>query len=172
MFINWEPTLYIDPKDLTPAEHGIPVLSYGNYGGPGYSAGTVGGETPAALPVSPDPLAPVDALDTAFYFHDRIYQASTDPAALRQADIALVTEITSLDLVDPEAALYGGFASLALIGQLVVTDTVEPTDPFVRVAVGDAVENVSTGIDALSHELFGLPSMLYSFGAARADLFL
>jgi hypothetical protein len=60
-FISWEPTLHFHPTSLDPfTTHGIPVPTYGNYGGPGYTAGTLGGTTPNSLP---DP-APVDPLDT------------------------------------------------------------------------------------------------------------
>ena len=69
--INWEPTLHFHPTSLDPfATHGIPVPTYGNYGGPGYTAGTLGGTTPNP---PPDPT-PVDPLDTLFYQHDLVFQ--------------------------------------------------------------------------------------------------
>ena len=37
--INWEVTTRFDPNSLEPSTHGIPIPSYGNYGGPNYSAG-------------------------------------------------------------------------------------------------------------------------------------
>jgi hypothetical protein len=50
--INWEPNLFFDPTSLDPfASHGIPIPTYGNYGGPGYTAGTLGGTTPILLPI-------------------------------------------------------------------------------------------------------------------------
>ena len=52
--INWEPILFFDPTSLDPfASHGIPIPTYGNYGGPGYTAGTLGGTTPNLLPIRP-----------------------------------------------------------------------------------------------------------------------
>ena len=71
MYINWEPSLNFDPTDPLNAfaTHGLPVPTYGNYGGAGYTAGTIGGTTPE----TPNP-APVDALDALFYQHDLVYQ--------------------------------------------------------------------------------------------------
>jgi hypothetical protein len=43
MHINWEVTTRFDPNSLEPSTHGIPIPSYGNYGGPNYSAGVEGG---------------------------------------------------------------------------------------------------------------------------------
>jgi hypothetical protein len=47
MDINWDVTIRFDPNSvLASTQHGIPVPSYGNYGGPNYSAGDEGGRTP------------------------------------------------------------------------------------------------------------------------------
>ena len=47
MYINWDVTIRFDPNSVLPStQHGIPVPSYGNYGGPNYSAGEEGGRTP------------------------------------------------------------------------------------------------------------------------------
>ena len=92
--INWEPNLFFDPTSLDPfASHGIPIPTYGNYGGPGYTAGTLGGTTPNPPPNPP----PVDQLDGLFYQHDLVFQqfqdgVITDPAALVQASVQLVFE--------------------------------------------------------------------------------
>src|SRR6516164_7035533 len=47
MFINWDVTARFDPNSLVPSTHGIPIPSYGNYGGPNYTAGVEGGELQA-----------------------------------------------------------------------------------------------------------------------------
>ena len=62
MYINWEVTTRFDPNSLEPSTHGIPIPSYGNYGGPNYSAGVENGTTPE----TPNP-PPLDALDVLFY---------------------------------------------------------------------------------------------------------
>src|SRR5215472_474411 len=69
--INWDPNLSFDPTNVADpfATHGIPVPTYGNYGGPGYTAGTLGGT--ASVPADPPP---VDPLDQLFYTHDLAIQ--------------------------------------------------------------------------------------------------
>jgi len=55
MFINWDVTRF-DPNSVEPStQHGIPVPSYGNYGGPNYSAGAQGGTTAEGPNPSPAP---------------------------------------------------------------------------------------------------------------------
>jgi hypothetical protein len=66
------------------------TLTYGNYGGFNYSAGMLGG---TITETSPDPVDPLDAL---FFQHDFVYQTSTDPAALREADVDLVEGVVNL----------------------------------------------------------------------------
>lgn len=63
------------------------MLTYGNYGGQNYSAGVVGGTITDS---SPPPVDPIDAL---FYQHDLVYQNSTDPEALRTADVQLAVGV-------------------------------------------------------------------------------
>jgi hypothetical protein len=76
MHINWEVTTRFDPNSLEPSTHGIPIPSYGNYGGPNYSAGVENGRTPE----TPNP-PPLDALDALFYEHDLVYQHVQDGTA-------------------------------------------------------------------------------------------
>jgi hypothetical protein len=66
------------------------TLTYGNYGGFNYSNGMVGGT------ITESPLPPVDPLDTLFFQHDFVYQTSTDPAVLREADVDLVEGVVNL----------------------------------------------------------------------------
>src|SRR5439155_11041272 len=107
MFINWDVTARFDPDSLVASTqgvstHGIPVPSYGNYGGPNYSAGIEGG-TPS-VPANPPP---VDALDNLFYQHDLVLQSSTaTPQDIFLADLGLVLGIHNLPQTafnDPEA---------------------------------------------------------------------
>ena len=73
-FLSWEDNIHFDPHNTAVAIHGIPVPTYGNYGGPGYSAGGVGGTTPEPPPTP----QPVDQLDELFYQHDLVYQRFSD----------------------------------------------------------------------------------------------
>src|SRR5262249_12156395 len=92
--INWDKDVFINPVTLTASATppGIPVPTYGNYGGPDYSNGVVG--------VSPLPWTanPVDSLDMYFYLHDFAYQTQLPPGAkeLPSADLALIHGIESL----------------------------------------------------------------------------
>ena len=73
MFINWTKDVYIDPVTLTagPGPNGIPIPTYGNYGGPDYSNGSVGGIIPTS-----GALRSVDSWTTCFFNHDLAYQNS------------------------------------------------------------------------------------------------
>src|SRR5262245_33491407 len=117
--INWDPNLSFDPTNVADpfATHGIPVPTYGNYGGPAYHAGTLGGT--ASVPADPPP---VDSLDTLFYTHDLAIQQALagDPAAaaaaILGATILLVHDMdTSLavqDIIDPNSPHYDPAAQL------------------------------------------------------------
>ena len=78
MNIDWkDATLRFDPNSPDAfATHGIPLPVYGNYGGPNWSAGQVGGKI-TGTPT--DPL-PVDDLDELFYAHDFVYQPTRTQA--------------------------------------------------------------------------------------------
>jgi hypothetical protein len=140
--INWDVTVRFDPNDLQAsssglAQHGIKVPSYGNYGGPNYSAGVEGGTTPE--PGSPGYIAnpPKDPLDQLFYAHDLTYQHVKDglvppqniPEVITTADVTLVEGLAALTNLEPEAFLYDAFATLAIASKVLTTDTgVDPTD--------------------------------------------
>src|SRR5262249_59072606 len=105
--INWDPNLRFDPTSLENpfATHGIPIPTYGNYGGPGYSAGTLGGTTPP--PPNPNP-PPLDALDALFYAHDfALQQANGNLQVIVGASIDLVHNMdvdpNVLALTDPNS---------------------------------------------------------------------
>ena len=154
-FINWEPNLFFHPTSLDPfATHGIPIPTYGNYGGPGYTAGTMGGTTPPPPPNPP----PMDALDALFYEHDLVFQqfhdgVIEDPAVLIQASVQLVLAAAALTYTDPGSAnydpaagLYEGFGTLAVVSQLLVaTGAFQALPPSVQqqiaMASQEAVRN-------------------------------
>ena len=98
MYINWEARSYIVPNSPDPfVTHGIPLPTYGNYGGPNYSAGEVGGKITGT---SADPPS-VDPLDKLFYLHDFAYQTSADPLERAAADVQLVESMHALRIPIP-----------------------------------------------------------------------
>jgi hypothetical protein len=136
--ITWDVTSRFDPNSLTPnLTHGIPIPSYGNYGGPNYSAGQKGGRTPEPNPTTGLPTPPpIDALDYLFWQHDLAYQHYEDnpsPATQQEvfkADLKLVEDMFTLTqpspsnpnyalfTTHPEALLYEGVAALAIGGKV------------------------------------------------------
>ena len=103
---------------------GIPIPTYGNYGGPGYTAGE-----PPTTPGSPtdptlyDVIQPIDPLDALFRVHDMAYDPGLpgyNPAGLPQADVALIKGIQQIpnSQLDADAAIYGGLATLFLVAQV------------------------------------------------------
>src|SRR5262249_40067796 len=134
MFINWDVTARFDPNSLVDSTqsismHGIPIPTYGNYGGPNYTAGVEGGTTPGG----PNPIpAPRDDLDKLFWQHDLAYQQVKDglvppndiPDAVAKADVTLVEGlydlITKTNLA-PEAFLYDALATLTIGAKILTT---------------------------------------------------
>jgi hypothetical protein len=163
MFINWDVTARFDPNSLVASTqgistHGIPIPSYGNYGGPNYTAGVEGGTTPD----NPIP-APVDALDTLFWQHDLVYQHVKDglvspqdiPNAIAQADVTLVEGLYALTKtnLDPEAFLYDAVATLTVGAKILTTPSelaylgAHPLDAgAVLTAVQAAIPNFEIGL--------------------------
>src|SRR5262245_26073174 len=160
MFINWGVTARFDPNSLVPSTHGIPIPSYGNYGGPNYSAGVENGTTPEG----PNPIpAPVDSLDTLFWQHDLVYQHVKDglvapqdiPTAIAQADVTLVEGVYALTKTNlsPEALLYSAVATLSVGGKILTTPSelaylgAHPLDAAAVVtAVQAAIPNFEVGL--------------------------
>ena len=163
MFINWDVTARFDPSSLASSTegtstHGIPIPSYGNYGGPNYTAGVEGGTTLG----NPIP-APVDALDTLFWQHDLVYQHVKDglisprdiPNAIAQADVTLVEGAYALTKtnLDPEALLYDALATLTVGAKILTTPSElaylgnHPLDAgLVLTAVQAAIPNFEIGL--------------------------
>ncbi len=165
MFINWDVTARFDPDSLVASTqgvstHGIPIPSYGNYGGPNYSAGVEGGTTPEGPNPTP---APVDALDTLFWQHDLVYQHVKDglvppqdiPNAIAQADVTLVEGMYALTQtnLDPEAFLYDALGTLTVGAKILTTPSelaylgAHPLDAgAVLTAVQAAIPNFEIGL--------------------------
>ena len=132
----------------------------------------MGGDTPEAPNGDPTLVepAPRDALDTAFYFHDWAYQQTPGATILPQADFTLLQTIDDLDLNDPEAILYAGFASLSIIGQLVSSQdalaqlTLEQLASLPGYTL-DAVQDLEAGLAAAPSEGRSLHGALHVFEA-------
>jgi|1186.fasta_scaffold207505_2 hypothetical protein len=114
----------LDPAHPPVVIAGIPVFTYGEYGGPGYTAGQYGVlATSAALYESVKPIDPLDAL---FKTHDMAYDpgisglAALDPLAQARADVALIKGIDHIpnSQLDADAAIYGGLTTLVTIAKV------------------------------------------------------
>jgi hypothetical protein len=184
MFINWDVTARFDPNSLVPSTHGIPIPSYGNYGGPNYSAGVEGGRTPE--PGSADYLAhpPKDPLDQLFYTHDLTYQHVKDglvppqeiPNVIAQADVTLVKGLDALAKtnLEPETLLYDAVGTLSVGGKILTTELayVDPLDAArVLTAVQAAIPNFEIGLaETPGKEARSLNGAFHVFEAHFAQL--
>jgi hypothetical protein len=143
-YINWDKQFLFEVDSIA-----FPVPTYGNYGGPLYSAGEFGGQLETkknGKPLSDQQLDNnVDALDYLFYRHD-----VEDGANGTAADLALIRGISKLSdeqLADPEASLYAGLTTLTF-SVLLLED-----NPLLAVRlipyIHDALENIITGLAGL-----------------------
>jgi hypothetical protein len=125
--------MQFDPNSVLPSTlHGIPIPSYGNYGGQNYSAGEEGGRTPEFGTAEYFAHPPKDDLDQLFYAHDLVYQHLEDGTATLQqtfdADAkllegmyALTQSEPALFTNEPEALVYEGFAAIGILGKIETT---------------------------------------------------
>jgi hypothetical protein len=189
MFINWDVTARFDPNSLVDSTqgismHGIPIPSYGNYGGPNYTAGVEGGTTPGG----PNPIpAPRDDLDKLFWQHDLAYQQVKDglvppndiPDAVAKADVTLVEGlydlITKTNLA-PEAFLYDALATLTIGAKILTTPSelaylkANPMDAGVVLpAIQAAIPNFETGLAETPGEARSLNGAFHVFEARFAQ---
>jgi hypothetical protein len=180
--INWnDPNpLFINPKfgiDLHGnAPKGIPLPTYGNYGGPNISDKLGTGET-------------VDALDDLFKTHDETIEDAIlnpeddTPGVLTPDELVAahaelfggikgLPESDGLILDDAEATLYAGFTIFGLTAQLVqlgllnaLEAALDPTNPDdVSAALNDAQGYMETGLAELTTgEARSLQSLLPLF---------
>ena len=170
-YINWERTFPVDPAtgEVLPigTEGALKLPTYGNYGGGGYSAGEFGGQlltTSSGRPLSQTRLTklgsesedPLDRLDYLFYKHDvasnDVGEAYTRGQA--KADASLVKSLIKLDAsYDPEASLYAGGSTFAMIGRLAINDKLHFLPPKVLItAVEDAVGDIQYGLENLPQQ--------------------
>jgi len=189
MNINWkDATLRFDPNSPDPfATHGIPLPVYGNYGGPNWSAGQVGGTITGNPLIDPPP---VDALDALFFAHDFVYQIhpnpQTNPADLFArigADVVLVENMHNLTFTDPgapnydpEAGLYEGLATLGIVGQLALEGALQNlpfTDQLqIAAATQEAIVNFEAGLAAVPGEAKSLHGVFHVFEHKFLDFLL
>jgi hypothetical protein len=111
MQINW-----LQPTEIP---GGIPVPTYGRYGGPNWSGGkVVGDDEPGNYTVPPE-----DALDRLFRRHDKAYD-QPDTLLRAEADLLLIQRILAQDpdAVTGEGDLYAGGAVIAMLYQIVVVN--------------------------------------------------
>ena len=169
--INWDVVFHVDPLTLEPAASGVPVPTYGNYGGPGYSEGVFG---PPELPLVP----PADDLDRLFRRHD-VASAEADTAEEQAAaDLRLLKQILRFEPgdLDAEGSLYGGLAVLAMIEQLAAGGHLDLLGPRkLAGAVQEAVEDIGRGLAGLDlaerlQALEWLGEAKDAFDAAGVDL--
>jgi hypothetical protein len=188
MNINWDVTVRFNPTSLEPSTHGVPIPSYGNYGGPNYSAGVEGGTTPELADLNPsDPSTyPVDSLDWLFWAHDLVYQHFKDGTATQadtfQADVNLVETMYAMPQTDPEALLFEGLATLTILGKILTSpdelafvQTLPPQEQaLVEVlAPQAALQNLEIGLAETSgSESRSLQGAVHVFEAHFGDLLL
>jgi hypothetical protein len=180
-YIHWSQVFFVDPTTGEAVKSGtegaLALPTYGNYGGADYAAGSFGGElltTASGRPYSQSQLAqlasgserPVDRLDYLFYRHD-VASAQTGDGYSRQqakADVALIKSLTSLDAsYDPEASLYAGFSTLALVERLAVNGKLNLLPPTLLVAAAqDGVGDIRYAFEHLpAPDLAGAASFLF-----------
>ena len=138
-----------------PGLEGIPLLTYGEYGGPGYTGGHYlpAGSASAAADYE---VTPIDPLDALFRLHDIANDpvlSGTDPLAEAQADVALIQGIARLPdpKLDAQASIYGGLATLGLIARVESGpyDDLLSDRQDVRYTVG-ALEDINRGLHDLT----------------------
>jgi hypothetical protein len=148
MNINWTEDVYIDPVTFTASAvpPGIPIPTYGNYGGPDYSDGSIGGTIPPGGGVPP-----VDQLDALFEAHDLAYQNS-GATELPSADLTLIHGIeylTATHQLDAEASFYGGAAILGVAAFMALNG--HPLSPGeLLFADATALHDIQYGLSHLS----------------------
>jgi hypothetical protein len=145
---------------------GLPLLTYGNYGGQGWSGGKYVTDPGPGDPTITDPL------DALFAAHDAAYD-DPDPADRAAADVTLIQGIRALpeDAVTGEGDLYGGMAILLFLYQIAfVHDHPELLRQLdFENTVEDALDLIEHGgIQPAPEEQVGLVNWLTTLGNALA----
>jgi hypothetical protein len=160
MQINW--------LRWTEAPGGVPVPTYGQYGGPNWSGGEVVGDDEPGNYTKP----PEDALDKLFRRHDKAYD-QPDTLLRAEADFLLIQRILAQDpdAVTGEGDLYAGGAVIAMLYQITVVNK----HPEVLIGadleaiVQGAFDRIEQGsITPESHEIAGILAWLGAVGQALA----
>src|SRR5436305_341631 len=128
--INWGTTFAFDVGPFA-----IPIPTYGNFGGPGYTNGVLAADP---NPVSFNPM-PVDPLDALFQIHDAL---SGNAATQSAVDLALVKGIVDLkpNQLDAEASVYAGVTTLVYLAQDAGSDAFQfVSDKQIASATKDAL---------------------------------
>jgi Domain of unknown function (DUF4214) len=154
-YINWTKEVFVDPITFAVSAEpgGIPIPTYGNYGGPDYSNGAVGGTIPLT-----GALAPVDQLDALFFTHDLAYQLQPSANEIPTADLALIHGIESLTAagsLDAEASFYAGATILGVISFMALNGNL-PSAPELALANATASYDIEYGLSHLSPTEQGL----------------
>jgi len=157
---------------LVPGPDGVPIPTYGNYGGPGYSNGQVLSSPDQPVDYSAPPVDPLDAL---FRFHDMAYD-SRSTLVRAEGDLALIQGIQglSLGLLSPEQSLYAGAAIVFGIQQLALVNGHPEllSQPQLLAAASTSVHEIQYGLAHLEPaDATGIRAWLAEGGsAALADL--
>ncbi|MCP8941099.1 hypothetical protein NK718_21470 [Alsobacter sp. SYSU M60028] len=170
MAINW--------NLITTGPAGLPLPTYGNYGGPLYSDGQILGDPNQHVDYA---SPPVDQLDALFLRHDQAYD-SPDPGVRAAGDLALVSAIAALPdaSTTAEQDLYGGGAVVFGLYQMAVVndrpDLVTPTQDLFYLEhglgmIGSGLEdaNSQTRIEA-AHWAFDAVSSAAELGASTTSV--
>jgi hypothetical protein len=149
--INWDNPFHVNLDFPGHDDHPVSAPTYGNFGGPSYSAGQFL-DSPNPAPANP---VPVDALDQAFQDHDVASGAAATAAAQSAADLALIQAIQAVDpgMIDAGAGLYGGAATLAMVEQLAARGDLDLLPPEALLAIaGEAIRDIGEGLAGLDAE--------------------
>ena len=113
--INWEDAFNLHNPLNVFATRSILVPTYGNYGGPAYTAGQFGATTPEPSELTAA-TQPLDQLDALFYQHDRAYQHFSQGKGtfldIVSADVRLILNMAALTYTDPADSSYDPDAGL------------------------------------------------------------
>jgi len=156
--IMLQDTLIFSPSEginwdfLVPGPGGIPIPTYGEYGGPGYTGGERYLPAGSPSPVEAYEVRPIDPLDALFRLHDIAYDPvlTPDPNGRVAGDLALIEGIAAIpdNQLDADASLYGGLATIFAIEQIATQDHSQlPSNTFDYIL--GAMSDIQNGLQNL-----------------------